>query len=92
MSEGKNLNFVEQQRMNRRKSRFVVLMFVLFFAWIGFGGDLAFYLITVESPPGAYRHQIPFIGIGAVLIALITAKYAWVTGAKKVLWATGAWE
>ena len=63
-------NLFEQQRLNRRRSTIVVTIFLLFFAWIGFGGDLAFYLLTAELDPEQYHHTIPWIGIGAIILAL----------------------
>ncbi|NIM48135.1 MAG: M48 family metalloprotease [Gemmatimonadales bacterium] len=93
-------NLFAQQKANRRRSAVLVTIFVLFFAWIGFGGDLAFYLYTlpVDDPdaPGraeqAYRHVVPWFGIGATLLGLGMALIAWHRGPKQILWATGAWE
>ena len=34
-------NLFEQQESNRRRSFWLVTGFVLFFAWVGVGGDLA---------------------------------------------------
>jgi heat shock protein HtpX len=87
-----NGDLFSQQRANRRKSAWLVAGFVLFFAWIGFGGDLAFYLSTRDRPAGEYRHFIPFIGIAALALAAAMARVAWVSGAKKVLSASGAEE
>ncbi len=87
-----NANLFEQQRLNRRRSIVVVTIFLLFFAWIGFGGDLAFYLLTAELDPEQYHHTIPWIGIGATVLAFGTVWYARRTGPRKVLWATGARE
>ncbi len=80
----------EQQRLNRRRSKIVVATFLAFFAWIGFGGDLAFHLMTADVKPGAYRHTVPWIGIVATLLGVGLAWHAWYAGAKRVLWATGA--
>ena len=44
-------NLFAQQRANKRKSAWLVAGFLLFFAWVGFGGDLAFYLYTRNLPP-----------------------------------------
>ena len=85
-------NLFAQQRANRRRSAILVTVFVVFFAWIGFGGDLSFYLYTVEAPPEAYHHTIPWFGIVATLLAFGMAYFAWKRGPKQVLWATGAWE
>lgn len=70
----------------------LVAVFVLFFAWIGFGADLILYLQTQSPRPGAYVHHIPFIGMATSLLALGMAWFSWRRGPKQVLWATGAWE
>jgi heat shock protein HtpX len=96
MSESTNL--FEQQEANRRRSFWLVTGFVLFFAWIGFGGDLAFYLMTRDAvgngPESAapYRHVIPWIGIVITAIAGGICWYSWKKGPQRVLWATGAKE
>jgi heat shock protein HtpX len=81
-----------QQDANRRRSAWLVAAFIFFFAWIGFGGDVAFALLTKDSPAGGYHHVVPFIGIVATLIAGGICWYSWRFGAQRVLWATGAWE
>jgi heat shock protein HtpX len=89
-------NLFEQQRSNRRRSFCLVTGFVLFFAWVGFGGDIAWYLMASgpgpEAGPGPHRHSIPFLGIIATLIAGGICWYSWKKGADRVLWATGAKE
>jgi len=88
-------NLFEQQASNRRRSAVLVAVFLLFFAWIGFGGDLILYLQTTASyaeSGSGYRHLFPFCGIGATLLAAGIAWYSWRKGPKEVLWATGAWE
>ncbi len=85
-------NLFAQQEANRRRSAWLIAGFVLFFGWVGFGGDLAFGLLTADAPPGAYHHTVPFIGIVTTVIAAVTCLYAWVRGADRVLWSTGAWE
>ena len=85
-------NLFAQQESNRRRSTILTLGFILFFAWVGFGGDLAFYLITRDAPAGSYQHVIPFIGVFSVLAAAGICWYSWRYGAERVLWATGAWE
>lgn len=81
-----------QQEANRRRSTWLVAGFVLFFAWVGFGGDVAFALLTRDAPAGSYHHMVPVIGIVATLVAGGICWYAWRFGAERVLWATGAWE
>ncbi|MGH2358058.1 MAG: M48 family metallopeptidase, partial [Candidatus Limnocylindria bacterium] len=90
MSEEGNL--FAQQESNRRRSTWLVIGFILFFAWVGFGGDLAFGLLTADAPPGSYRHLVPFIGIFTTLAAAGICWYAWRFGPERVLWSTGAWE
>jgi heat shock protein HtpX len=85
-------NLFAQQEANRRRSTWLVIGFIIFFSWVGFGGDLALGLLTVDSPPGAYHHYIPFIGLFTTLIAAGICWYSWRYGPDRVLWATGAWE
>jgi heat shock protein HtpX len=89
-------NLFEQQEANRRRSFWLVTGFVLFFAWVGFGGDVAWYLMTADPTPGAgsrpARHTVPFIGILTTLIAGGICWYSWKKGPERVLWATGARE
>ena len=66
--------------------------FVLFFAWLGFGGDLIVYLNTADAAPGAYHHVFPWFGLIVTALAIGLASYAYKTGPQKVLWATGARE
>ncbi|MBL8980261.1 MAG: M48 family metallopeptidase [Gemmatimonadetes bacterium] len=85
-------NLFEQQESNRRRSFWLVTGFVLFFAWVGFGGDLAWYLMTADAGPEVPRHTVPGIGIVATLIAGGICWYSWRKGPERVLWATGARE
>ncbi len=85
-------NLFAQQEANRRKSRWLVIGFILFFTWAGFGGDLAFYLSTRDAPPEQYHHVVPFIGIAALVMAAGSTRYAWLNGARRVLDASMAQE
>ena len=91
MSES-DQNLFAQQESNKRKSAWLVVGFLLFFAWIGFGGDLALYLQTRDLRPEHYHHVIPYIGLVACTISGAIAWYAWRNGAGRVLAATGAQE
>src|SRR5437870_2621778 len=74
-------------------SRLMVMVgFVAFFAWLGFGGDYIYHLYTLGAPRRAYHHDFPWLGIGLSLVALALAWYAYKTGPDKVLWSTGARE
>ncbi len=93
-------NLFEQQAANRRRSFVLVTIFLLFFAWIGFGADLILYLQTSSYSSSSgyaqyeqpYRHVFPWVGIGLTLLAGLLAWHSWRKGAKEILWATGAWE
>jgi len=85
-------NLFAQQESNRRRSTWLVIGFIVFFAWVGFGGDLAFGLLTADAPAGEYHHVVPVIGIITTLVAGGICWYSWRFGARQVLWSTGARE
>jgi len=85
-------NLFAQQEANRRRSTWLIVGFILFFAWVGFGGDIAFALLTSDAPPQSYHHVVPVIGIFTTLVAGGICWYSWRFGADRVLWSTGAWE
>ena len=58
--------------------------FILFFAWLGFGGD---YVWSLQG-----HHPFPWVGIVLTTVAIFTAWHAYKTGPEKVLWSTGAHE
>lgn len=86
------LNLFEQQRSNRRKSRWLVLVFILFFAWLGLGGDLVAWQYTAPFPRGEYHHTFPWIGLALSLLGVGLVVNVRRTGAAKVLWSAGAKE
>ena len=90
MSDDTSLNLFQQQEANRRRTVLLVIGFVAFFAWLGFGGDYIYYLSTRGAPGAAYHHVFPWFGIALTVVALLTAWYAYATGPEKVLWSTGA--
>jgi heat shock protein HtpX len=85
-------NLFAQQEANRRRSNWLVVGFIIFFAWVGFGGDLAFAILTADAPPGEYHHVIPFMGLVSTATAGGICWFAWRYGPERVLWSTGAWE
>jgi heat shock protein HtpX len=87
-----SFNLFQHQEANRRRTFWLVVGFVIFFAWLGFGGDYIYYLYTLDAPRTAYHHTFPWFGIALSLFALGIAWYAYKTGPEKVLWATGARE
>lgn len=74
MTPPTSLNLFEQQQSNRRKSRWLVALFLLFFLWLGLGGDLAVYLYAQDFVDSAgqvvYRHRFPWVGTVLGLFAL----------------------
>ncbi|MEO8192773.1 MAG: M48 family metalloprotease [Gemmatimonadales bacterium] len=93
-------NLFAQQEANRKASRRLVAGFILFLAWLGFGGDLILYLATrnhvdtggsgVNLFPGP--HVFPGIGIFLFTFAAITAWAGYKFGATMLVKATGARE
>jgi heat shock protein HtpX len=81
----------EQQALNRRRTAWLIAAFVLFFAWLGFGGDFIYALYTAHAPP-ATQHHVWWFGIVMLGVGGMIAAYAYRTGPEKVLWATGATE
>jgi heat shock protein HtpX len=90
MAESANL--FEQQEANRRRTTWLVILFIAFFAWLGFGGDWILYELTRGAPPNAYRHTFPWMGAVLTTFAAILAAFAWKTGPNRVLWSAGARE
>lgn len=85
-------NLFAQQVSNRRRSALLVAGFLALFAWVGFGGDAAFYLGTTDAGQGVYRHRVPWFGLAAILLGAGFVWRAYRTGARRVLWAAGARE
>ncbi|MGQ0648131.1 MAG: M48 family metallopeptidase [Gemmatimonadaceae bacterium] len=86
------LDLFSQQQRNRSRSRWIVVVFVLFFAWLGFGGDWILFEATRTVPEGGYHHAFPWFGMALSLVAAGVAAYAWKAGPEKVLWSTSARE
>jgi heat shock protein HtpX len=86
------VNLFAQQEANRRRSRWLVVGFVLFFAWLGFGGDWLAYEFTRGAPPAEYHHVFPWFGLLLSGIAVSMAVWAWKSGPERVLWSAGAYE
>ena len=92
MSDFEETNLFAQQDANRRRTRWLMVAFIAFFGWLGFGGDWIGYELTRGAPPNAYHHVFPWFGIVLTTLAGLLAAYAWKTGASKVLWSAGARE
>ena len=90
MSDTEPQDLFSQQQANRRRSRWLVTSFVLFFAWLGLGGDWIAWMLTRDLPPEQYHHQFPVLGTALFAIAFGLIAYIKKTGSSKVLWSTGA--
>ena len=86
------LNLFEQQARNRRLTVAWMALFILFFAWLGFGGDFALYLAAAARTEGQVPYRFPWVGVVVTVIAVITTWVAWRKGPQQVLWSTGARE
>ncbi|HJU73232.1 MAG TPA: M48 family metallopeptidase [Gemmatimonadaceae bacterium] len=86
----KPVDLFSQQARNRRRSAWLIAGFILFFAWLGFGGDYILYLSTQGGEPEEYKHVIPWLGIVLTLVGAGMAIHAWRSGASDVLKSTGA--
>lgn len=82
-------NLFEQQARNKRRSALLTAVFIAFTAWVGFGGDFGFYLLTRDVTEG-YRHVVPFMGLAATALAGGIAWFSWKHGSRQVLRAAGA--
>ena len=92
MSNGENL--FAQQEANRKASRRLVAGFIIFVAWLGFGGDIIWYLASRNGvDAGGYGVHL-FPGVGLLLLS-IAGGMAWTGyrfGATLLIKATGARE
>jgi len=86
------VDIFSQQASNRRRSRLLVVVFIAFFAWLGFGGDYIAYEYTRYASARAYHHVFPWIGILLTLVGIAIAWWGWTTGPQRVLAAAGARE
>ena len=90
MTESANL--FAQQEANRRRSRWLVVGFVLFFTWLGFGGDAIRYYVAKNAHPDTPVAFFPLLGIILTVAGAFFAWSAWENGPSRVLASTGARE
>ncbi len=98
MSETGNL--FAQQQANRKATRRLVAGFILFVAWLGFGGDFIWYLWSSNQAAGRAAagfpyygvHVIPGLGIMMFIIAAFMAWWGYNFGATSLIKATGGRE
>ncbi len=92
---GPNRNLFAQQEANRKASRRLVAGFVIFIAWLGFGGDLIWYLASRNAAePGSLAgvHIFPGLGLLLTMIAGAMAWWGYRFGATSLIKTTGARE
>jgi hypothetical protein len=78
-----------QQQANRSRSHWLIAGFVLFFAWLGFGGDLILLEMSRGEAPGS-QWNVPWLGLVLTTYGVVTALWAWKAGSQAVLRSTGA--
>ena len=66
-------NLFAQQEANRKASRRLIAGFILFVAWLGFGGDIIWYLATRHSAGAGGVHVFPVAGLVMTVVALTMA-------------------
>ncbi len=91
MTDTGALNLFQQQELNRRRTVLLIIGFVLFFAWLGFGGDWIYSLYAANQATPR-QHTVWWFGMVLTALGAWIAWYGYRTGASKVLWATGARE
>jgi len=93
-------NLFAQQEANRKATRRLVAGFILFVSWLGFGGDIIWYLWSSgqasarasEGLPYSGVHLIPGLGLTLLLIAGAMAWWGYKFGATSLIKATGGTE
>jgi heat shock protein HtpX len=85
------VDLFSQQQANRSRSHWLISGFLLFFAWLGFGGDLILLEMSRDQPSSA-QWDVPLFGIVLTTYAAITAFWAWRMGSQTILASTGANE
>ena len=85
------VDLFSQQQANRSRSHWLIAGFVIFFAWLGFGGDIILLEMSRGEAAGT-RWDIPFLGIALTTYALATVIWASRAGSRAILGSTGATE
>ena len=85
-------NLFAQQEANRKASRRIVIGFILFIAWLGFGGDIIWYLASRNGATGYGVHLFPGVGLLFLAIAGAMAWSGYHFGATMLIKTTGARE
>jgi heat shock protein HtpX len=83
-------NLFAQQEANRKASRRLVAGFIIFVAWLGFGGDIIWYLWSRNQ--GGSLHIFPGLGIFLFTFAAVVAWAGYKFGPMMLIKATGGRE
>jgi heat shock protein HtpX len=83
-------NLFAQQDANRKASRRLVAGFIIFVAWLGFGGDIIWYLWSRGQ--GGSVHVFPGLGIFLLTFAAVVAWAGYKFGSMILIKATGGHE
>lgn len=83
-------NLFAQQEANRKASRRLVAGFIIFVAWLGFGGDIIWYLWSRDQ--GGSVHVFPGLGIFLLTFAAVVAWAGYKFGPMILIKATGGHE
>jgi heat shock protein HtpX len=87
-------NLFAQQEANRKASRRLVAGFIFFVAWLGFGGDIIWYLASrnAADASGAGIHYFPGLGLLLLAIASVMAWSGYRFGATMLMKASNGRE
>src|SRR5216684_7562489 len=78
-------NIYEQEKQNRRATIFIMLLFILFFCFLGYGFDLFYFGVDPFGILGEPYVGIPVGTIIALVVGSVTAAWSWRSGATAVL-------
>ena len=70
-----------QQQSNRSRSHWLIVGFVLFFAWLGFGGDLILLEMSRGEATGP-QWDIPLFGLTLTSYAIVTTLWCMARGSQ----------
>ena len=87
-------NLFAQQEANRKASRRLVAGFIFFVAWLGFGGDIIWYLASrnAADASGAGIHYFPGLGLLLLAVASVMAWSGYRFGATMLMKASNGRE
>jgi Zn-dependent protease with chaperone function len=90
VNEFQTPNIYEQQRRNKNRTILIMLLFVLFFVFLGYGFDLYYFGNDLLGLAGE-SYGFPIATFIALLFGTIFTLYSYQSGAKAVLSSAGAY-